>query len=118
MIDAYETKIKTIEDEKLVIHEKMTNSSDPVRGYDDTYRTAMEFLANPFKFWASGRLDHKRAVLKMTFADKLTYVRSEGYRTAKTTFPFNVLSGLFRSNDKMVARGGFEPPTRGFSARN
>lgn len=86
-----EQRVKTLEEEKLVIAEKIAKCGKPLRDYDATYRTAMEFLSSPCNLWASSRFEDKRAVLKLTFADRLTYVRGKGYRTAKTTLPFKVL---------------------------
>ncbi len=109
VINAYEARIKNVEDEKIIIREKITNCGRPLKGYDETYRTAMCFLSNPYKLWASKQLEHKRAVLKLAFADKLTYVRNEGYRTAKTTFPFKVLVGFLDQDCIMAPRKGVEP---------
>ena len=110
VISAYEARIKNVEDEKIVIREKIANCGRPLKGYDETYRTAMGFLSNPYNLWASEHLSHKRAVLKLAFADKLTYARGEGYRTAKTTLPFKVLGGFLGQDCNMVPRRGLEPP--------
>lgn len=106
VISAIETKIKNTEEEKLVINEKLAQNGRPLRSFEETYRTAMDFLANPFKLWASERLEHKRAVLKLTFAKKLTYIRGKGYTTAKTTLPFNVLADFSGLNSQMVRLEG------------
>lgn len=74
--------------------ENIANCGKPVRGFDESFRTAMAFLANPWKLWASEALEDKRAVLKLAFADRLAYVRNEGFRTAETTLPFKVLGGF------------------------
>ncbi len=113
VISAYEVRIKNVEDEKIIICEKIAHCGRPLKGYDETYRTAMGFLSNPYKLWASEQLEHKRAVLKLAFADKLTYVRNEGYRTAKTTLPFKVLDSFLGQNCKMVGPEGLEPSTNG-----
>ncbi len=68
----------------------------------------MAFLASPWKIWASEAFEDKRAVLKLTFADRLAYVRNEGFRTAKTTLPFKVLGGLTGGKNEMTERDGFE----------
>ncbi len=95
--------------------EKIQNSGRPVRGFDEIFRTSMEFLASPCNLWNSERLEDKRAVLKLTFAEKLAYVRNEGFRTPETTLPFKVLGGISRGLNKMAEREGFEPsdPAKG-----
>src|SRR5690606_37916628 len=61
-------------------------------------RTSLDFLANPWNLWASERLEHNKAVLKLAFADRLAHVRDEGFRTPDLTLPFKVLA------DRMLAR--------------
>jgi hypothetical protein len=48
------------------------------------------------------RLEHKKAVLKLAFADRLTYVRNEGLRTPNLALPFKVLADLKSSESKMA----------------
>jgi hypothetical protein len=67
---------------------------------DETLRTSLDFLANPCNLWASERLEHKKAVLKLAFADRLTYVRNEGFRTPNLALPFKVLADLKDSKSK------------------
>ena len=109
VISAYETRIKKLEADKIEMKEKIQNSGRPVRGFDEIFRTSMEFLASPCNLWNSERLEDKRAVLKLTFAEKLAYVRNEGFRTPETTLPFKVLGGISRGVNKMAERQGFEP---------
>ncbi|MEW7986881.1 MAG: recombinase family protein, partial [Candidatus Thiodiazotropha sp.] len=109
VIAAYEKRINKLEQDKLVIAEKTATTGKPVRGFDGSFRTALDFLANPWKLWNSDRLEDKRAVLKLTFADRLGYVRNEGFRTAKTTLPFKVLGDISGPKMKMAEREGFEP---------
>ena len=111
VIGEYERRIQELETDKLEVVEKMAKSERPVRGYDATFRTAMTFLANPCNLWASERLEDKRAVLKLTFADRLAYVRGTGFRTPETTLPFKVLGDFFGGESKMARPKGFEPLT-------
>lgn len=57
-------------------------------------RTSLDFLADPWNLWASERLEHKKAVLKLAFVDRLAYVRNEGFRTPALALPFKVLADL------------------------
>ena len=90
VISVYAAGIKSVEDEKTVTREKIANCGRPLKGYYESYRTAKGFLSNPYKLWASEHLEHKRAVLKLAFSDKLTYAQGEGYRAVKTTLSFKV----------------------------
>ena len=48
-------------------------------GFENAYRTACAFLANPYKLWLSPVLDHKRAVQRLLFPGRVAYCRNEGY---------------------------------------
>jgi len=50
--------------------------------FDETFRTALTFLANPFKLWEIGNLDARRMVLRLVLNSQLPYNRIEGFRTA------------------------------------
>ncbi len=113
VISAYEQRIAALEENRIEVKEKIVSCGRPVRGFDEMYRTAMDFLASPYKLWASDRLEDKRAVLKLTFADRLAYVRNEGYRTAKTTLPFKVLEHFCGGESRLVGPVGLEPTTKG-----
>ena len=109
VISTYEKRILNLEEQKILISEKIENSGQPIRGFDETLRTSLEFLASPWNLWDSERLEDKRMVLKLAFADRLTYVRNEGFRTANPTLPFKVLAGFAGSKGSMVEARGIEP---------
>ncbi len=92
VVAAYENRIKALEDRKIVLAENIAKTGRPVRSFDETVRTAFEFLASPCKLWASARLEDKRTVLKLAFTDRLVYVRNEGFRTPSFSLPFKALS--------------------------
>lgn len=85
VISAYEERVRKLEDEKLLVKERMANLARPASSFEDTLRTALDFLANPLNLWSSGRLTDRRAVLKLTFIDRLRYDRDDGFRTANLT---------------------------------
>ncbi len=111
LIRTYERKIKQLEQERAVLREKQVVVGRPLASFDQTFRTAMSYLGNPCNLWDSGRIDHRRAVLKLSFADRLSYVRGEGFRTAVTSSPFRLLSHLKGEKSEVVPQEGFEPPT-------
>jgi hypothetical protein len=69
VITAYENRIRRLEERKIELNERIANCGRPLRGFDETLRTSLDFLANPCNLWA--RLEHKKAVLKLAFADRL-----------------------------------------------
>jgi len=117
VITAYENRIRKLEAEKLVLAEKVANCGRPLRSFDQTLRTSFDFLENPWKLWASKRFEDKRMVLKLAFADNLTYVRNAGFRTANLALPFKVLADFSDGNLDMVRLAGFEPTTPAFGGQ-
>lgn len=93
-----------------MIEEKLNRCGRSLKTYDEMYRTSLQFLQEPHKIWAYGRFEDKRAVLKLTFTDRLTYVRNAGYRTPDLSLPFKLLGDNSGQKMLMVPRGGIEPP--------
>ncbi len=109
VISAYEDRVQKLEEEKFAIKERMANYGRPASSFEDTLRTALDFLSNPWNLWASDRLEDRRTVLKLTFARRLEYDRGEGFRTADLSFPFKVLGSILGEEKGMVPPVGLEP---------
>jgi len=86
-------RINALEKKRLVLNDQLATAKQPLRSFDEMYRTALHLLANPLKIWHSGRLEDKRAVLKLVFSESLIYTRNGGYRTPKSSLPFSVVGG-------------------------
>ena len=111
VVSAYENRIRKLEGDKMEISEKIANCGRPLRSFDDTLRTALEFIGNPRKLWASEHFEDKRAVLKLAFSERLPYIRNEGFRTATFAFPFKVLIDISGGKKEMARPERFELPT-------
>ncbi len=109
VIQAYEKRIGRLERQALVLREKSENVGQPKKPFDELFELAVQFLANPSKLWASGKMEHRNMVLRLTFSDRLHYSPKTGFRTPKTTFPFSILSHLRASFEQMAEGVGFEP---------
>lgn len=106
VVAAYERRIKELETQKALMRERLGSNGKPLMSFGETYRTAFDFLANPCNLWKSERIEDRRAVLKLVFADRLPYVRGEGYRTAEISLPFKLLGSLNMTEKEMVPRAG------------
>jgi site-specific DNA recombinase len=109
VISAYENKVRVLEEEKLALQERLASSTKPARSFEATFRTALDFLGNPQNLWRSDRLEDRRTVLKLTFAQRLSYRRGEGFRTADLSPPFKVLGGLKTAQTGWRARKDSNP---------
>ena len=110
-ISRYENEITKLEEQKITLNEKIRNCGRPHKPFDETFRTAINFLGNPHKLWSSDRLEDKRAVLRLVFAERLPYQRNMGFRTAQTSLPFRLLEGLKGGQYDMARPTGVEPVT-------
>ncbi|CAD84147.1 MULTISPECIES: recombinase family protein [Nitrosomonas] len=113
LITAYEKKIRQLEEEKIALDEKIAQCGRPLQSFDETFRTAFSFLSNPYQLWVSSRLEHKRAVMKLAFSERLRYCRNEGFRTPEKSLPFLLLEGSDEGKHEMVGLVGLEPTTKG-----
>lgn len=93
---AYESRLDEMEEQKLFLTEQLAKTGQPVTPFSDAFRTAFDFLANHCNLWASDRLEDKRAVLKLVFADHLVYCRKTGVRTAKNNFTYQRVRWFIR----------------------
>ena len=109
LISAYEGQIKKMELKKIGIIEKAKAGIEPLRPFDEMFKAAMTFLANPSHIWKNGSFEHKRLLLRLAFPERIIYDRDEGYRTAKIAMPFKALGSFCSEKSKMVEGVGFEP---------
>lgn len=112
LVSAFEGRLKEYEIQKVTLEENRVNSTILEGDFRGLFRTALHHLSNPLNLWHSHDLEDKRAVLKLTFADRISYLKNEGFRTAKTTLPFSALAPFHEGDFKMVGAEGLEPPTR------
>ena len=57
LITAYETRINELEDQRMVLKEKIVKCGTVLPDFDKTYRTAIKFLENPHGLWVSDKLE-------------------------------------------------------------
>ena len=109
LLKAYEVKLKKMEEQKIGLMEKAAKIAGPHKTFEETFRTAISFLAKPWNLWASELLEHKRTVLRLVFSTRLAYCRNEGFRTGAISEPFRLLGTLAGPGSRMVEGVGFEP---------
>ena len=99
-VAAYEKRIRELEMQKATTQEKIASCGAPRVSFGETYRTAFDFLGNPWKLWRSECLEDHRAVLRLVFSGRLAYARNEGYRTAKSSIPFKMIGDFKMRNEE------------------
>jgi len=68
---ALEEKVQRLESDKLLLREKIESGAAPHGDFDRRPRTGLAFVASPWNLWSTGRIEDRRAVLKLTFALRL-----------------------------------------------
>jgi len=112
VVKAYEAKIEKLERQKIRLSDQAAKTVPP-QGHQSTFiEPVMDFLASPWNLYTKSGLALKRTVPKLAFAEPLRYNRKEGYRTAKTAFPFKVLAEFSTPKCGMVGDPGIEPGVR------
>ena len=109
LIKAYEQKVSELERQKLILKEKVAKCGTPARDYQSTFQTALKFLANPWNLWESGRIEDRRAMLKLVFGGKIVFDRFSGFQTPEISLPFKALGRISGAEKEMVRPTGFEP---------
>jgi site-specific DNA recombinase len=99
---ALEERVEKLTKEKLALGENIASGGQPLRSFDQSLRTALTFLSNPWKLWSFDRIECKRTVLKLAFADNLHYARNEGFRTPNLALPFMALADFSSPERRMV----------------
>ncbi len=80
--------------EKLAQAERIAKCGRPVRDFEKSLATALRFLGDPPRLWASDHFEDKRAVLKLVFTKPLSYVRGKGFLEPELAFRLMALGEL------------------------
>ena len=109
LIAAYEEQVRKLHSQRIAVQEKLAGPAPASGDFEESYRTALEFIENPAKQWGSADLAKRRLVPKLMFGDHMLYKKNEGYRTAGIAHPFRVLRAIQGGKSGMVEGAGFEP---------
>lgn len=106
LIPVYEKQLRKLRERQLLLTENCEKSTKETSDFDETFRTALKFLENPCILWTFGNLHDRKLPLRLAFEEKLPYHRNGGFRTARTTLPFNVLVGINDNKYDLVGQVG------------
>lgn len=109
IVAAYEKRVAQLERSKFALEEQRVKAGQRPGTFEELFELAFQFLANPSKLWGLGKLEYRKLVLRLTFADRLAWCPNEGFRTPKTTLPFNMLGGPVMGMCGMAEEKGYGP---------
>ena len=102
---ALESKIAKLEEEKLLLTDKLSQNTKPKSTLSEIIELLRDFLSSPWNIYEKGSLEVRKTILKTAFKAPLAYDRQNGYRTPQVSVIFYFLSD-FTSKCEMV------PPRR------
>ncbi|MEM1235124.1 MAG: recombinase family protein [Pseudomonadota bacterium] len=102
VISAYETRLQSLEREKIVLSERLENTVPPQGRLEECIELSLRFLSNPWNIYEKGCYAVKQTVLRLAFVEPLAYCRNDGYRTPEISFPFKALSEKNDVREMMV----------------
>jgi site-specific DNA recombinase len=117
VIRAYEKRIGSLERERLVMREKIEKCGKLIDTYEESFEHSMNFLSSPWKIWENGSIEHRQTVLKLAFADQLSYDREHGFRTPEISLPFKALGDICGGKLEMAHPTRFELVTSAFGGQ-
>ena len=94
VIKGLEAKVQRLEQRKLMLLEKQSQTQRPVKSFEEQARTAIEFLLTPYDSWKKSDTYTRRAMLNMAFGGHLEFDKNTGARTAQIAEPFELIQGL------------------------
>ena len=106
MISAYEAQIQKLQDQKNLLTERSASAGRPKKSFAESFRTPLAFLSNPRILWDSGRIEHRRKLLRLLFGGRVQYAVSEGLRTPQITSLFAALEGFANDDSRMAHPAG------------
>lgn len=109
VIQAYEDQLRRLQDQKNLMAEKVAAGRTPNRSFDETFRTSFRFLANPRILWDSGRIEHRRKLLRLMFGGGVKYAKNAKFRTPQTTRVFEALHEISQGDSSLARPTGIEP---------
>ena len=118
VIQAYEDQLRRLQDQKNLMAEKVAAGRTPNRSFDETFRTSFGFLANPRILWDSGRVEHRRKLLRLMFGGGVKYAKNAKFRTPQTTRVFKALHEISQGDSSLAHPTGFEPVTSAFGGQH
>nr|WP_299867592.1 recombinase family protein [uncultured Roseobacter sp.] len=110
VIAALESKIAKLEEDRLLLTDKLSQNTDPKGTLGEVIELLKEFLSNPWNIYENGTLAMRKTILKTAFAAPLVYDRKSGYRTPQPSVIFDFFENI-TSKCEMVPPHGLEPRT-------
>lgn len=88
---ALESKIAKLEEDKLLLTDKLSQSTKPKRTLGEIIELFKDFLPTPWNIYDNGSLEVRKTIIKTAFKAPLAYDRQNGHRTPQVSVIFEFL---------------------------
>ena len=106
-----EQKINELNTEKTYLSTEVKEFKTEIMPFERAFSLVAEFAGNPLAVWQVGDLSKKRMVLNLCFSDKLSYDKTEKFRTPEIAPIFKAFRGSNDNMSNLVPVVGLEPTT-------
>lgn len=106
-----EQKINELNTEKANLSAEVKEFKTEIMPFERAFGLVSEFAGNPLAVWHAGDLSKKRMVLNLCFSAKLTYDKTEKFRTPEIVPIFKAFRGSNDNMSNLVPVVGLEPTT-------
>lgn len=106
IVETYEKSIHELEEKRILLKEKMQSSQNHQPNFEQAFKRAFQFLANPLMLWDSEHIADKKAALKLLFTDKLSYDKHQGFLNRPIAQPLKAFGLFTGGQSEMVEQGG------------
>lgn len=113
LIQAYEKEVENLTNEERDLENQLIVMRSRKPEFGTALDTTFSFLKNPYLYWMKDDIKAKHLVLKLVFAERISYDRENGFGTAKFSLPLRVFKLSELTNSSTVDPSGFEPLTSG-----
>jgi site-specific DNA recombinase len=117
LIRTYEKELEKLSNEEQILESQVQVMRSRSPDFGTALDITFDFLKNPYVYWRKDDLKSKHLVLKLVFADKLTYKRGVGLGTANLSLPLRVFELSELRDSSMVDPTGIEPVTSSLQMR-
>jgi hypothetical protein len=87
LIAAYEEQVRKLHTQRIAVQEKLAAPAPAQASFEETYRTAMEFVENPANLWGSDNLKARRVVPKLLFGGRMLYRKNRVIEPPESPIP-------------------------------
>lgn len=108
---ALESKIAKLEEDKLLLTDKLAQNTKPKSPLSEIIELLREFLSSPWNIYEKRSLEVRKTILKTAFKAPLACDRQNGYRIPQVSVIFDFLEH-FTSKCEMVRSRRLELPLR------